>query len=75
MKILIKGKKTPTELAREIGLSVKTISETLRNLRQIDLVRYDTRANSKVYFLKDPSMVRILKDLEAYVQMMRVRRK
>jgi predicted transcriptional regulator len=71
LKKLTKSHKTPSELAEEIGLSVKTISETLRNLRQINLVRYTTRSNFKVYTLKDPFLPRVLKHIEKYVKKMR----
>jgi DNA-binding transcriptional ArsR family regulator len=72
LKILKKSKKTPTELAEKIGLSLKTVSETLRNLRQVNIVRYETRAKNKLYFLKDVSLVQILVNIEKYVERMRV---
>lgn len=74
LKVLSTSEKTPTDLAGDIGLSVKTVSETLRNLRQIDLVRYTTKRNTKVYFLKDRLLVRVLMDIEKYVARMRVKK-
>lgn len=74
LKVLAISERTPTDLAGEIGLSVKTISETLRNLRQVDLVRYTTKKNTKVYFLKDRLLVRVLRDIEQYVSRMRVKK-
>ncbi len=74
LKFLTKGKMSPTELTMEIGLSLKTISETLRNLRQVDLVRYDTVSNSKVYFLKDKSIINVLRFLEDYAERMRLKK-
>jgi len=73
LKMLIKGPKTPTELADEIGLSLKTISETLRHLRQVDIVRYDTKDKNKVYFLKDLLIVKIVNMLEIYIGRMRIK--
>jgi DNA-binding transcriptional ArsR family regulator len=74
LKILAQSEKTPTELARNLGLSVKTISETLRNLRQINLVRYTTKENRKIYFLKDRLLLRVLMYIEKYVERMRVKK-
>ena len=74
LKILTQRRATPTELANEIGLSVKTISETLRNLRQVNLVRYITEDVHKRYFLKDESLHDLLNVLEKYVRTMRVKK-
>jgi DNA-binding HxlR family transcriptional regulator len=71
LKELTKSRKTPSELAKEIRLSVKTISETLRNLRHINLVRYRTCDNFKIYSLKDASLPGVLKHIEKYVKKMR----
>ena len=73
-KILSKSETTPTELSNHIGLSLKTISETLRNLRQINLVRYTTEQNRKIYFLKDRSLLNALQHIEQYVEKMRVKK-
>ena len=70
--ILAKSRKTPTVLAEELKLSTKTISETLRHLRQINLVRYVTEHNRKIYYLKDETLPTILRALEKYVKKMRV---
>jgi len=74
LKILSKSKKTPTELSEDIGLSLKTISETLRNLRQINLVRYTTEQNWKIYFIKDKFLLNALQHIEQYVEKMRVKK-
>ena len=72
LKILVKSKKSPTELSHELGLSLKTTSETLRHLRQINLVRYTTKDNFKIYSLKDQSVPKVLITIEKYVKKMRV---
>ena len=72
LHMLRKKGQTPTEMSRKIGLSLKTVSETLRNLRQINLVRYDTDGNNKVYFLKDKSLPHVLSTIEKYVKRMRI---
>jgi DNA-binding transcriptional ArsR family regulator len=59
---------SPTELVEEIGLSLQTICDTLRNLRNVDVVRYETADKRKVYFLKEAGMVRILEGIEGFVQ-------
>ena len=72
LEILTHTHKSPSELVKEIGLSLKTVSETLRHLREIDLVRYITKANSKIYSLKDESLPKVLYSIENYVKKMRV---
>ncbi|MGB3341266.1 MAG: winged helix-turn-helix domain-containing protein [bacterium] len=72
LKLLAKRKWTPTNLAKKIGLSLKTISDTLRNLRQVNIVRYETRNKNKLYFLKNESLVQVLMNIEKYVEKMRV---
>ncbi len=71
LKILIKKDMSVSALAKTIGLSVKTVSYTLRTLRQVDLVRYDTRDKSKFYFLKDPLVLNFVHSLEDYTNKMR----
>ncbi len=72
LRMLSKFRQTPSELTDEIGLSLKTVSETLRNLRQVDLVRYMTKGHHKVYYLKDEFLPTVLSDIEKYVRRMRI---
>lgn len=65
---------TPTELAEKVGVSLKTISGTLRNMRQINLVRYEPQNKNKVYFLKDKLLPEVLLHIEKYVDKMRVQK-
>lgn len=74
IKHLMRGKASPTELQHRIGLSLQTISDTLRNLRNVDLVRYDTVDKRKIYSLKDALLSTLIKDLETFVQRMRVKK-
>jgi DNA-binding transcriptional ArsR family regulator len=67
-------KKNPSELANEIGVSVQTISLTLRTLRNIDVVRYEPRLNQRIYWLKDAAVLDVLDSLEDFVERMRVKR-
>ncbi len=66
-----KTRKTPSELASEIGVSIQTISLTLRTMRNIDVVRYEPRGKKRVYWLKDPAVLKILDSLEDFVEHMR----
>jgi DNA-binding transcriptional ArsR family regulator len=68
-----KRRSSPTELVERIGLSLQTICDTLRNLRNIDVVRYETVHKNKVYFLKDRKIVDILEDIEGFVRRIRVK--
>ena len=72
VKSLFKCKKTPSELARVIDVSVATISDVLRNLRNIDVVRYEVRTNERVYWIKRPEVVEILMKLEKFVGTIRI---
>lgn len=71
IKLLLKSKKTPSELSEKIGLSLPLVSLTLRTLRNINLVRYDTRGNEKIYWIKDETVSDICRSLERLVTRMR----
>lgn len=68
-----KKRSSPTELVEKIGLSLQTICDTLRNLRNIDVVRYETINKNKVYSLKDGKIVDILEDIEGFVRRVRAK--
>jgi transcription initiation factor IIE alpha subunit len=74
IKSLFECAKTPTDLATEIGVSVATISDVLRNLRNIDVVRYEVRTNERVYWIKKPVVVEILLKLEKFVETIRIQK-
>lgn len=71
IKSLSRGEKTPSLLAAEINVSIPTISDTLRNLRNIDVVRYEAKSNERVYWLKDATVLEIMDRLEAFVKHIR----
>ncbi len=71
IKSLFRDRKKPTELAEEIGVSLPTISTVLRDLRNIDVIRYEVRVNERIYWLKNPKMVEIILDLEDFVKSIR----
>jgi len=74
IRTLGRVRKSPSELASEIGVSVQTISLTLRTLRNIDVVRYEPRLNQRIYWLKDAAVLDVLDSLEDFVERMRVKR-
>ncbi|MFC1582787.1 ArsR/SmtB family transcription factor [Planctomycetota bacterium] len=71
LRNLEKGGRTPKELSEEVGRTLATISMTLRHLRQINLVRYETRGRNKVYQLKDKAVLKILDSGEKLAEKMR----
>lgn len=73
VKSLAKGKKKPSKIAAELKLSLPTVSNTLRNLRQLDLVRYENLKNGKVYFIKDEMIISILEKIELLVGRIKTR--
>ncbi len=72
IRLLENKKMTPSELSSKLKLSLSTISDTLRILRKVDLVRYETSRNNKIYFLKDPKIIKVLKELEKIVENLRI---
>ncbi len=73
LKALLGVPKTPSRIARELGLSIFTVSFTLRGLRNVDLVRYEARGREKVYWIKEDVITTVCGSLETLVG--RVRRK
>lgn len=74
VRALGRSNKTPSELANAVGVSIQAISITLRTLRNIDVVRYEPRAKRREYWVKDTAVLRVLDDLEKYVERMREKR-
>ncbi|MEW6686463.1 MAG: helix-turn-helix domain-containing protein [Candidatus Edwardsbacteria bacterium] len=71
---LAERKMTPSQISKRLGVSLATISDTLRSLRQIDLVRYEAKRECKLYWIKDPIVLEIVRRLEAFVKRMRDKR-
>jgi len=72
VRLLENKKMTPSELSSKLNLSLSTISDTLRILRKVDLVRYETIGNNKIYFLKEHKIIKVLKELEKIVDNLRI---
>lgn len=65
------GRKTPSQLAAELNFTVCAISVTLRHLRNVDLVRYQTVGKGREYWVKDPKALQFMRVLEKWVMTMR----
>jgi DNA-binding transcriptional regulator GbsR (MarR family) len=65
---------TPTDLSHQLGLTLKTICSTLRHMREVNLVRYETENKSKIYYLKDKLLLQVLESIEMYVNTMRAKK-
>jgi DNA-binding transcriptional ArsR family regulator len=60
-------KMTPDELAGALGVSIATISQVLRVLRNLDLVRYEVNWREHMYWIKSGVVRRVMLDLERLV--------
>ncbi len=58
--VLGRRRLTPGELSREMKVSVWTVSHTLRKLRAVDLVRYETQGRRREYWVKDEKVLAFL---------------
>jgi len=67
-------RKTPTEISQGLEVSLSVVSVTLRQLRNLDLVRYETKGKTKEYWVKDRKVLDILFTLEACVKTVRKKR-
>jgi len=72
LKALAGTKMRPSELAELLGVAPNNISRTLRHLREVDLVRYETEGSHKTYWHKDPDIARVFEELEALIDRTRV---
>ena len=68
LHILKKGERTPDELAKLLGVSLPTISQVLRSLRDLDLVRYEVKWRNRIYWIKTDVVVRVMTNLEQLVK-------
>ncbi len=71
---LLKNKQMrPEEIASTLGVSISTVSLTLRALRQIDLVRYIVKWKTRIYWIKDEQVITVMNDLEKLVKRIKYR--
>ncbi len=68
LHLLKRQKKTPEELVHILGVSVATVSQTLRVLRNLDLVRYEVKWRSRHYWTKVDAINGVMAALEKLVK-------
>lgn len=71
LRCLKTTRKTPGDLSDELRVPISTVSMTLRHLRELDLVRYEARGNTKEYWVKELKILEMLELLEDWVERMR----
>jgi DNA-binding transcriptional ArsR family regulator len=74
VRCLGEERKTPNDLSEELKVPLSTISMTLRHLRQMDMVRYETQGKSKEYWVKDRMLLSMLNTIEEWVESVREKR-
>ncbi|MBE0432859.1 winged helix-turn-helix transcriptional regulator [candidate division WOR-3 bacterium] len=67
LTLLGEKKMTPDELARSLGVSVATVSQVLRVLRNLDRVKYEVNWRQRLYRVKSHVVQRVMQDLERLV--------
>jgi DNA-binding transcriptional ArsR family regulator len=66
--VLLRQKRmAPEEMADVLGVNIATISQVLRVLRNLDLVRYEVRWRRHLYWIKTDVVKRVMQDLERLV--------
>lgn len=68
LHILTKHKQTPEQLAHALGISVATVSQTLRVLRLLDLVRYEVSWRKHTYWIKTQDLITVMENLEELIK-------
>ncbi|MBI2441030.1 MAG: winged helix-turn-helix transcriptional regulator [Lentisphaerae bacterium] len=74
LRCLDTSRKTPGDLSTALHIPLTTISMTLRHLRQMDVIRYETKGRTKEYWIKDRKVLRILITVEEWVESVRAKR-
>jgi DNA-binding transcriptional ArsR family regulator len=67
LTLLRSHKRTPEELASLLGVNVATVSQVLRVLRNLDLVRYEVKWRQHIYWIKASGVKTVMRDLERLV--------
>ena len=71
LHILRQGEKTPEELVRLLGVSFPSVSQALRKLRDLDLIRYEVLWRKRVYWIKVEELSAVMLNLEQLVRVIR----
>ncbi len=72
LHLLKKNRRTPEQLADLLGVSLPTVSQVLRVLRDLDLVRYEVKWRTREYWLKTDAVPPVLSMLERCVKAVEV---
>ncbi|UCF71497.1 MAG: winged helix-turn-helix transcriptional regulator [candidate division WOR-3 bacterium] len=73
LTLLDERRMTPEELADILGVNIATVSQVLRVLRNLDLVRYEVTWRHHHYWIKAGPVRRIMQDLEQLVEVIQTR--
>ena len=68
LHMLRSGPRTPRQLAAALGVSVAVVSDVLRSLRQLDLVRYEVKWRERFYWTKYDTVHTLTAALEALIE-------
>ncbi len=67
LTLLRDKQRTPEEIASILGLHIATVSQVLRVLRNLDLVRYEVQWRQHLYWLKSDFVKQVMRELERLV--------
>ncbi len=68
LHLLKKNRRTPQQLADLLGGSLPTVSQVLRALRDLDLVRYEVKWRTREYWIKLNALPVVMANLERLVK-------
>ena len=68
LHLLKKNRRTPQQLADLLGVSLPTVSQVLRALRDLDLVRYEVKWRTREYWIKLDALPGVVANLERLVK-------
>ena len=68
LHLLKKNRRTPQQLADLLGVSLPTVSQVLRALRDLDLVRYEVKWRTREYWIKLNALPTVMANLERLVK-------
>lgn len=68
LHLLRRERRTPEELAHILGVSIPTVSQVLRALRDLDLVRYEVQWRKRIYWIKTDAITKAMVALERLIK-------
>jgi DNA-binding transcriptional ArsR family regulator len=73
LRLLQNSRLTPTQLSHRLGISIPAVSQVLRALRQLDLVRYDVQLHERRYWIKEETVLALLATLDEMIKHIRIK--